>query len=211
MKFVSLLSSGIDSPVATYLMAPKTKEMILLHADNRPYTDDIEIQNFIQIAKYLKKIIPCTITAYTVPHGKTLDAYQKERPDSKFTCIICKRMLLRYAEHIAIKNNAEAIIMGDSLGQVASQTLQNLRVVDQAIELPILRPLIGYDKEDAITIAKKIGTFDLSIKPSIGCLAVPKKPSTRAQISKIETEEQKINIENLTKEVVKNSKLIDLS
>ncbi len=210
MKFVSLLSSGIDSPVATYLMAPKAKEMILLHADNRPYTDDKEIQNFVQIAKYLKKVIPCTTTAYTVPHGKTLDAYQKERPESKFTCIICKRMLLRYADLIAKKNNAKAIIMGDSLGQVASQTLQNLRVVDQAIDLPILRPLIGYDKEEAITIAKEIGTYDLSIQPSIGCLAVPKKPSTMAQIPKIEAEEQKINIEKLTKVVVKDSIMIDL-
>ena len=86
---------------------------------------------------------------------------------------MCKRMMLRYAEAIAKKEHADAIIMGDSLGQVASQTLQNLRVIEQAVNIPILGPLIGFDKEDTIKIAKQIGTFDLSsIAPADGCAAV---------------------------------------
>jgi thiamine biosynthesis protein ThiI len=210
MKFVSLLSSGIDSPVATYVMASKAEEMILLHADNRPFTDDREINNYIEIARHLKKNIPCITSTITVPHGKTLAAYQQSCQETKYTCIICKRMLVRYAEQIALKYDSNAVIMGDSLGQVASQTLQNLRVVDTAIDLPILRPLIGFDKEDTINIAIKIGTYDLSIQPSNGCLAVPKKPSTQANIAKIEAEEKRINVTELINTAITSLKLINI-
>jgi thiamine biosynthesis protein ThiI len=210
MNFVSLLSSGIDSPVATYLMAPKAETILLIHADNRPLTDDREINNFIALAQFLKTKLPCKTQAFIVPHGKTLEAYQQSCTEHKYTCIICKRMLTRYAEQIALKNNAQAIIMGDSLGQVASQTLQNLRVVDKAVKLPILRPLVGYDKQDTIEIAKNIGTFDLSIQQSAGCLAVPNKPSTRAVLAKIEDEEKRIDIAALVKSAVDNAKKIDI-
>ncbi len=196
MKFVSLVSSGIDSPAATYLLSNKVEEIILLHADNRPFTDDREIEKFVILAKFLKTLIPSKLTALLIPHGQMLQTY-KTRCDNKFTCVICKRMMLRYAEAIAKKEHANAIVMGDSLGQVASQTLQNLRVVEEAVSILILRPLIGFDKEDTIQIAKKIGTFDLSIAPADGCKAVPIKPSTQARIEQIQVEEQKINVDEL--------------
>jgi thiamine biosynthesis protein ThiI len=196
MKFVSLVSSGIDSPVATYLLSNKAEEIILLHADNRPFTDDREIEKFVILAKYLKTLIPSKLTAVLIPHGQMLQAY-KTRCNNKFTCVVCKRMMLRYAEAIAIKEHADAIVMGDSLGQVASQTLQNICVVEEAVSTLILRPLIGFDKEDTIQIAKKIETFDLSIAPAEGCEAVPIKPSTQARIEQIHIEEQKINIDEL--------------
>ena len=122
MKFASLISSGIDSPVSTYLLSKKAEEMILVHADGRPFTDNREINNFILIAKHIKKKVTCEIKSYVVPHGETLYSY-KQNCDDRFTCVFCKRMLLRYAEKIALRKEAEAIIMGDSLGQVASQTL----------------------------------------------------------------------------------------
>ena len=196
MKFVSLVSSGIDSPVATYLLSNKAEEIILLHADNRPFTDDREIKKFVTLAKYLKTLVPSKLTALLIPHGQTLQTY-KTSCDNKFTCVVCKRMMLRYAEAIAKKEHADAIVMGDSLGQVASQTLQNIRVIEEAISILILRPLIGFDKEDTMQIAKKIGTFDLSIAPAEGCKAVPIKPSTQARIEQILVEEQKINVEEL--------------
>jgi thiamine biosynthesis protein ThiI len=196
MKFVSLVSSGIDSPVATYLLSNKAEEIILLHADNRPFTDDREIKKFVTLAKYLKTLVPSKLTALLIPHGQTLQTY-KTNCDNKFTCVVCKRMMLRYAEAIAKKEHADAIVMGDSLGQVASQTLQNIRVIEEAISILILRPLIGFDKEDTMQIAKKIGTFDLSIAPAEGCKAVPIKPSTQARIEQILVEEQKINVEEL--------------
>jgi thiamine biosynthesis protein ThiI len=196
MKFVSLVSSGIDSPVATYLLSNKAEEIILLHADNRPFTDDREIKKFVTLAKYMKTLVPSKLTAVLIPHGQTLQTY-KTSCDNKFTCVVCKRMMLRYAEAIAKKEHADAIVMGDSLGQVASQTLQNIRVIEEAISILILRPLIGFDKEDTMQIAKKIGTFDLSIAPAEGCKAVPIKPSTQARIEQILVEEQKINVVEL--------------
>lgn len=205
MRFVSLISSGIDSPVATYVSSKKSTSLILIHADGKPYTDDREINNFISIAKSLKNQIKIEIRAFLIPHGKNLSIYQ-QKCDKKYTCVFCKRMLLRYAESILLKHNAEAIIMGDSLGQVASQTLYNIKVIDQAIKTPILRPLIGLDKENIIKIAKKIGTFNISILPKDGCNAVPSKPSTRCKLINILNEEKKININKLVKYSTDNVK-----
>ena len=209
MKFVSLVSSGIDSPVATYLLSNKAEEIILIHADNRPFTDDREIEKFVILAKYLKTLVPSKLTALLIPHGQMLQTY-KTRCDNKFTCIVCKRMMLRYAEAVAKKEHADAVVMGDSLGQVASQTLRNIRVVEEAVSILILRPLIGFDKEDTIQIAKKIGTFDLSIAPAEGCEAVPIKPSTQARIEQIQVEEQKINVDELVHFAVTHATSITL-
>ena len=209
MKFVSLVSSGIDSPVATYLLSKKAKEIVLIHGDIRPYTDDREIKNFKKLAKYLKKITFCNLKVYLVPHGSSLSTF-KQNCNNKFTCVFCKRMLLRYAEKIAEKEEAAAIIMGDSLGQVASQTLQNIKVIDKVIDMPILRPLIGLDKEEIVKISKEIGTYDLSILPTNGCNAVPYKPSTRAKLDQIIFEEQKIDISKLVKNSIDKAKELKL-
>ena len=207
MKFISLLSSGIDSPVATYLISKKADELLVVHADNQPFTDDRETKNFIALVKHLKKQISCPITACIVPHGNALSCFTKQCTN-RFTCVFCKRMLLRYAEHIAKKQQADALIMGDSLGQVASQTLQNISVIDQAISVPILRPLIGFDKEDVIKIAKKIQTYDLSILPSDSCSAVPLRPATQAKLEQIIAEEEKIDVESLVHDAITKARLL---
>ena len=207
MKVISLVSSGIDSPVATYLFSKSGVEIILMHGDNRPFTDDNEIEKFTRIVQLLKEKIPQLKKAYVIPHGHTLSTYKKEC-NHKFTCIICKRMLVRYAQKLAQQENADAIVMGDSLGQVASQTLQNIRVVEDAVRLPILRPLIGMDKNEIIQIAKHIGTYELSILPTQGCQAVPNKPSTRASLAQILEEEQKIDIKTLVNDAVKKAQLL---
>ena len=155
MKFVSLISSGIDSPVATYLLLKKAEEMILVHGDIRPFTDQKEIENFTRLANHLKNLFSCPTKVYIILHGYSLNVF-KQNCINRFICIFCKRMLLKYAEKIADTEGAEAIIMGDSLGQVASQTLQNVRTIEQAVKIPILRPLIGFDKEDVVKISKKI-------------------------------------------------------
>jgi thiamine biosynthesis protein ThiI len=206
MKFVSLISSGIDSPVATYLVSKTSKEIILLHGDIRPYTDEREIKNFKTLASRIKKISTCSIKVYIAAHGKNLEAF-KNNCNNKYTCIFCKRMLLRYAEKIAENEEADAIVMGDSLGQVATQTLQNINVIESAVKIPIIRPLIGFDKEDIVKIAKKIGTYDLSILPSDPCTAVPNKPATQAKLDKILEEEKKIDVNKLVNEAVKKLKI----
>ena len=209
MKLVSLVSSGIDSPVATFLMSKKADEIILLHAETQPFSDECETKKFIKLAKHLKKICNCDIKVLIVPHGKSLSEFKKNS-DNKFTCVFCKRMLLRYAEKVAEKNNCEAIVMGDSLGQVASQTLQNIRTIEEAVKIPVFRPLIGFDKEDVIKIAKEIGTYNLSILPSSGCSAVPNKPSTMAKIEKIIEEENKIKVKELVSNAINNSDIIKI-
>jgi thiamine biosynthesis protein ThiI len=203
MKLLSLISSGIDSPVATFLLSKKAYEIILVHTDNRPFTDNQEIENFKKLSNHLKKIIKSKIKVYLISHGESLGCYKKNCND-RFTCIFCKRMMLRYAEKIAQNEGCDAIIMGDSLGQVASQTLQNIQTIEAAINMPVLRPLIGLDKEDVIKIAKKIGTYNLSILTSEGCSAVPNKPATMAKINQIEFEEEKIKVNDLVKNSVKN-------
>ncbi len=207
MKFISLLSSGIDSPVATYLMSKKANEIILLHADNRPFTDDREIKNFERIAEHLSKIMSCTAKSYVIKHGNSLSEFKKSC-DTKFTCVFCKRMLLKYSEKLAMEEKADAVIMGDSLGQVASQTLRNIRTIEDGIEIPVIRPLIGYDKEEIIKIAKEIETYELSIKKSHGCTAVPNSPSTQAKIEKIILEEEKIDSDLIIEEAIKNVKIL---
>ena len=209
MKLVSLISSGIDSPVATYLMSKYADEIILLHGDIKPFTDSNENKNFLEIAKYLSNIMKCKTKEIILPHGESLSEYKKHC-ENKFTCVFCKRMLLRYAEKIAEQNNADAVVMGDNLGQVATQTLQNIKTIESAVKIPILRPLIGFDKEEIIKIAKDIGTYKLSIKPSNGCSAVPNKPSTMAKIEKILSEENKINLEKLVENTVANSEIVKI-
>lgn len=209
MKLVTLMSSGIDSPVATYLLSKYADEIILIHADNRPFTDDREIEKFITIVQHLNKMVPSKLKAMVLSHGSTLEVY-KTHCNNKYTCVVCKRMMLRYAEAIAQQEHADAIAMGDSLGQVASQTLQNLRVVEQAVSIPVLRPLIGFDKEDTIKIAKQIGTFDLSITRAEGCAAVPIKPSTQARLEQVLAEEQKINVYELVKFAVTHATNVNL-
>ena len=209
MKFVSLISSGIDSPVATYLLSNKANEIILIHSDIRPFTDNREIENFLKLAKHLKKILKCSFKVCLINHGSSLIEF-KQNCNNKFTCVFCKRTLLKYAENIAEKENADAVIMGDSLGQVASQTLQNIRVIDSAVDIPILRPLIGFDKEDVVKIAKEIGTYEISILPSDSCSAVPNKPSTMAKLEKILDEENKIEINELVKKAIVRAKILNI-
>lgn len=209
MKFVSLVSSGIDSPVATYLLSQQGVDIILVHGDGRPFTDDREIENFIRLAKHLKIKTSSNLKAFLIPHGDSLTVF-KQKCKQRYVCVLCKRMLVRYAEEIAKKERAEAVIMGDSLGQVASQTLQNLRVVEDAVDIPILRPLIGLDKEDIIQIAKKIGTYNLSIMPSADCSAVPNKPATKARLDDVIVEEKKIDVKKLLNNAIKDAKLISI-
>lgn len=209
MKFLSLISSGIDSPVATYLLSKKAKELILLHADIRPFSDDREVENFIKLAKHLKKITSCLTKIYLIKHGSSLSEF-KQNCNNRYTCVFCKRMLLRYAEKIAEKEGADAIIMGDSLGQVASQTLQNISTIEHSISIPVLRPLIGFDKEDVVKIAKEIDTYNLSILPSSGCDALPNKPSTKAKLDNILDEESKIKIDKLVKEAIEESQILSI-
>lgn len=184
MKLVSLMSNGIDSPVASYKMSMMGADVILLHMDNRPYTDDRSIDNVLAIAERLREVTGKEFPLYIAEHGGNQTEIS-ERCDRNYQCVMCKRVMQRTARELAKMLGAEAIVMGDSLGQVASQTLRNIRSENLGLDFPVVRPLIGLDKLEIEAIAKQIGTYDISCRPTDGCRIVPIKPITEADPDKV--------------------------
>lgn len=207
MKLVSLISGGIDSPVATYLMMKKGVEVIALHLDNRPFTDEKQLDKSLKLIKHLENLFDKGIKTFVVPHGDNQVAFARNCIE-KLQCVLCRRMMLRIAANIVEREGADGILTGESLGQVASQTLQNIYVTNQAVKTPIMRPLIGMDKVDIIDIARKIGTYDLSILPGLCCTIVPEKPSTAAKLEIVLREEEKVNIESLIEESMESARVV---
>jgi len=184
-KVISLLSSGIDSPVATYLMMKRGCEVIALNFDNEPYTTSKASEYFEELVEHLKIYASgSNIEKIVVKYGNYLEKCKKDAPE-KMTCILCKSGMYKVAEKIAEEIGAEAIVDGSSVGQVASQTLPNILSTRVGVNMPILSPVIGLDKREIEEIAKDIGTFEISKKDDGGCSAVPKYPETKAEISRV--------------------------
>ena len=196
MKLVALLSGGIDSPVAAYKMAMAGAEVVLLHMDNSPYSDDRSRENVRDLAKRLSEVTGTEMPLYFAPHGPSQAAIH-EKCDWNYQCVMCKRAMQRTAKEFAKNIGAVGVIMGDSLGQVASQTLKNLVAETHDLDFPLIRPLIGLDKLEIVDIAKEIGTFDISIRPATDCTIVPRKAVTEADPAKIEA--YPVDIEGLSR------------
>jgi thiamine biosynthesis protein ThiI len=202
MKALLLLSGGIDSPVAGYLMKRKL-DIVPVYFDNSPYAGEDTKKRTMDVARKLG-----FKTIWIVPHGKSLSAFAK-KCETRYMCLFCKRMMYRVAERLAKKLKASVLITGESLAQVASQTSWNLFVLDDAVSIPVIRPLIGFDKNDAIKISREAGLFDTSTRPVTCCSAVPSKPSTRADLKKIKAEEKKVNIRKLVNDSLKKAEEIE--
>ena len=196
MRGIVLLSGGIDSPVAAYLMGRQGAELIFVHFDNRPFTSDQEIEKAIALMKRLDDALGKKSMKLLVPHGGSQTEFARSCKRN-MECVLCRRMMFRVAERLAEKHGADCIITGESLGQVASQTLTNINVEERATKLPILRPLIGFDKVEIERIAKSIGTYDISIMPGLCCTIAPKKPSTYSRLEVALGEECKVDVEQL--------------
>jgi len=207
VKLVSLISGGIDSPVATYLMLKSGAEVDALYMDNQPFTDENTKKKVMKLVNQLRKETKKQIKLYIAPHGINQKMFAKNC-DRHVGCILCRRMMLRIGECLAVQEQATALVTGDSLGQVASQTLQNIYAESSAIKLSILRPLIGLDKLEIEHIAKEIGTYDISIGPGLCCMIVPKKPSTKADLGRIEAEESKVDIQSMLNDSFANLEVI---
>ncbi|MEM2144319.1 MAG: tRNA uracil 4-sulfurtransferase ThiI [Candidatus Jordarchaeaceae archaeon] len=192
-KVVSLFSGGIDSPVATWLMMKRGCRVIPIYFDNSPYTDQSTLDRAMSVIKILREYATHDkFYMYVVPHGKTLEKIINQAPRN-LTCILCKRTFYRVATAIAKKEGAKGIVTGESLGQVASQTLDNLMILNESTSLPIYRPLIGLNKLEIEEIAKKIGTYESSSTNVTSCKATPEKPATKAKIEKVKFSEEAIN------------------
>ncbi len=194
MKVVALVSGGIDSPVASYLMAEAGADVLILHMSNGDYGDPKDLEKVVAIAERLEQVTGKEFPVYTADHGRNQRIIQ-EGCDPHYQCVMCKRTMHRVAKRFALANGASGIVMGDSLGQVASQTLLNIRAEQDGLDFPIYRPLIGLDKLEVIDIAKRIGTFDISIIKTSGCAAVPKGPVTDANVEKVRSMHEAISLD----------------
>ena len=184
-KVVVLLSSGIDSPVAAYLMMKRGCEVIALHCNNDPFAGPKVTENFNLLVDQLNIYASgVPIKRRVIDYGEYLTVAKEKAPE-KMTCVLCKSGMYRIAEKLANKLGADAIVDGSSVGQVASQTLSNILATRYGVDMPILSPLIGLDKEEITKISKDIGTFDISKIDDGGCSAVPRYPETHADLERV--------------------------
>ena len=188
-KAALLLSGGIDSPVAGYMMAKRGLELIAVHFASPPYTSDRARQKVVSLAE---RLLPYTgrIRLFVVPFTRLQEQLRNKGPEDYFT-LLMRRAMMRVAEAIALREGCQGLITGESVGQVASQTIQALSVTDCVTALPVLRPAIGLDKSEIVAIARKIDTFETSILPYEDCCTVftPRHPKTRprpAEVARIE-------------------------
>lgn len=192
-KVVALVSSGIDSPVATYLMMKRGCQVIALFCDNDPYTTPEALKNFNDLIDQLNLYASgAPIKRRVVKYGDYLSTCKSDAPD-KMTCVLCKSGMYKLAGKLAKKMHAEAVIDGSSLGQVASQTLPNILATREDLDVPVLSPLIGLDKVEITRIAEKIGTFEISKRDDGGCKAVPKYPETKADLELVKKVKEDMN------------------
>lgn len=206
-KVVCLVSGGIDSPVATWLLARIGYVPVFVYFDNNPLSDETTKRRALEsMAKVMKHWPNETTHVYIIPHGEDLMDVIMKCP-RKLTCILCRRIMLRVAERIADVEGARAIVTGEILGEHASQTLYNLASINSATTLPILRPLIGMNKVEVEKIAREIGTFDISTKPASCCRAAPKQPRTKARIEEVTSADSRLDIESMIERALKNLKI----
>lgn len=211
-RVVSLISGGIDSPVATWLIMKRGCPVTALFAYFPLGGDESDLKRFISVARILKKWhVGEPFRAFIYRHDEALKEIR--RVTDSYVCILCRRMMYRVACRLAEREGAKALVTGENLAQVASQTLENLYVIDEASSLPVLRPLIGFDKEDSVRIARRIGTYEASTtpvssgcRPVKGCWARASKPTTRAVLEKARRLEAELDVDRLVEEAVSTLK-----
>ena len=202
-----LISGGIDSPVAAYMMAKRGIRLTAIHFASPPYTSERAEQKVVRL---LKKVARYSgdMNMYTVPFTEIQETIRKKCPEDYFT-IIMRRLMMKISERIARDRKCQALITGESLGQVASQTIGAIACTDAAASIPVFRPLIGMDKQEIIDISYKIDTFETSIEPYEDCCTVftPKHPRTKPVLERIEDAEAKGEFDEMIERALQNLKL----
>jgi len=210
-RLIGLLSSGMDSPVACWLAMRRGCVVLPIHFDLRPFSDDIAIEKAMELAHiladwslgFMKKML-------IVPYGDLLAEIRARCPEP-LICVLSKRFMLRIAGRLAEENKAHGILTGDSIGEQASQTLRNLKIIDRAVEdALVIRPLICFDKPEVFELARRIGTYEISAKPEAGCRAAPRKPTTSADIKAIVEAEEALDVESMVEEALSGVEEISL-
>jgi len=198
-RVLALISGGIDSPVAAYRMMRRGCLVSFLHFHGAPFLDRRTQEKVREIVRLLTRF-QYTSRLTLVPFGEVQQEVVVNAP-APYRVLLYRRLMARIAEHLAGLEGAKALVTGESLGQVASQTLENLTVIEEAVGLPVLRPLIGMDKEEISAQAREIGTYEISIQPDQDCctLFVPRHPATRATLEEIDRAELTLDIGRLVK------------
>ena len=207
---VTLLSGGIDSPVSTYMIAKRGVRLIPVHFFSFPYTSQQAKEKVIELGRLLTAWCG-KMTLEVVPFTHIQEEIRDKCPEEYFT-LIMRRFMMRIAERIALSNGARAIVTGENLGQVASQTMEAMASTQAVLKLPVLQPLIGMDKEEIVQMSRKIGTFDTSILPYEDCCTVftPRHPRTRPTVSEVEKAESALDVDALVEEALKGIERIRL-
>jgi thiamine biosynthesis protein ThiI len=208
-KALALISGGIDSPVAAWLMMKRGVEITGLFMDCRPLVDDRTLDRAKKTIEVLAGWVNSPIKTYVVPYGDALLEFLKYG-DNKMGCILCKRMMYRVGWALSQKEKAGAFITGESMGQVASQTLQNINSIERGINYPVLRPLIGWDKNEIVDLAKVIGTYEASIQPANCCLGPPIYPETKATFGSVLKAEERLGMESMVEEALSNLRILEV-
>ena len=205
---LSLLSGGIDSPVSSYMMAKRGVVLEMLHFAAPPYTSDLARQKVLQLAQELTAWCG-RMSVHIVPLTEIQEQIRKQCPEEYFT-LITRRFMMRIADRLAKEFDCRALVTGENLGQVASQTMEALRVSEDVTDLPVLRPLIGMDKEEIVRIARHIGTFDTSILPYEDCCTVftPRHPKTHPKLEEVREAESVLPTEGLVSRAMEQREVV---
>ena len=203
-----LLSGGIDSPVAGWMIAKRGVHINAVHFHSYPYTSDRAKEKVLDLARILSESC-CGIRVHVVPFTKIQMEIHEKCPD-EYTTLIMRRFMMRIAERVAISEKSEALITGESIGQVASQTMTALGTTDMVVNMPVFRPVIGFDKTEIIAIAEKIGTMETSSLPYEDCCTVftPRHPATHPHLDIIEEAEAKLDMEALIQEAMDGIEIV---
>lgn len=210
-KATLLISGGIDSPVAGWMMGKRGLEVNAVHFYSYPYTGERSKEKVLELVRRLSVYL-MKVDLYIVPFTAIQEEIVSKCDHSKIT-IIMRRIMMRIGEIIAGRTNSKALITGESLGQVASQTLESLACTNRSVSLPVFRPLIGMDKQEVVLLSKKIDTYETSILPYEDCCTVfvSKHPDTKPKLEQILKEEEKlINLDDLIREAVENTQLVEI-
>ena len=210
-RAVTLLSGGIDSPVSTYMIAKRGVHMIPVHFFSYPYTSEAAKEKVIELARELSAYCGRQMLEI-VPFTHIQEEIRDKCPEEYFT-IIMRRFMMRIAQRVADANGCGCIVTGENLGQVASQTMSAMGVTEAVTTVPVLRPLVGFDKEEIVAVARKIGTFQTSILPYEDCCTVftPRHPKLNPTVAEAEELEKALDVEALVEEAVKNIERIRVS
>ncbi len=207
-----MLSGGIDSPVAAWMAMKRGVSIEAVHFESFPFTSQRAKEKVFDLCRGLSRWSNGPIRLHCV-HFTEIQKAIHEHCREEYGITIMRRFMFRIAEHIARQQSALAIYTGESVGQVASQTLESMYTINEVTKMPVLRPLVGFDKEDIMELAKKIGTYDVSIRPYEDCCTVflPAYPKIRPRLEEAQAQEARLDVEGLIKEALEKTELVEIS